>query len=1554
MTCFKETWKVFLAKVSGVLDEALIIFSNMSTHITSLSASHFLDIVGELRINDIDDEQLADVNFINQWFHGNLRPFLSSVSGEFLRCLATKNFSCETYQEVVKAFSSQFLQMNQMRQELVARYFLLPFLSRNTSDPSCISNTSGSLDWLQKNLGEFSVFVPLADLQTLNADFDPLAALPALSAEQMAELVASSEYGPHPEDLIINTVFDYLLDSPKQLNLPEFLYHLMSFSAEKSFSCNASNIIFRRLDLALPSTPPELEPVIRDSMNTLLLRAPDCISGDFGCPVTLYNKTGVCATVNSTELKHYLYTANMTDMLCHFSIGQHACSSIMEFTAENLAMLLQCKLPSNMTCSKETWKMFLTNVSGILDEALHILSNMSHFTSLSASHFLDILGELRIDEFSDEQLADVDFINMWFHGNLRPFLSSVTGELLQCLGTKNFSCEAYQEVLKAFNFQFTQMDRMQSELVYKYFILPILLKNTSDPACVSSSNGSLDWLHKNFGGFSVLVSLQTLQKLNPYFSPLETLPVLSAKQVAELVVFTQTEPSEKEVIVNAVFDHLQESSYTFKEFLHFLIMFSRETMIECFEYKIIFLRLYQALPLVPQDLEPDIWATINELMKTAPGDHCLPDVPGCSFIPHNETRVCAGINSSELQHYLNTGIESEELCRFDIEQYACSSLINFTAERLVSLLKCKLPSNTACSIETWKVFLTKVSGVLNEALNIFSNMSFHITSPSTSHFLEVLGEIRIDRFSDVQVADVDFISTWFQGYLRPFLSSVSGEFLHCLTTKSFSCETYQQVVMEFSFQFHLMDPMRRELVSKYFILPFLSRNTSDPACVSTTNGTTDWMHKNFGPFSVLIPVRILMELSQDFDALEALPFLSAKQMAEVVVFLEAASSQNEVIINTVFDLLLESQDMAAFKEFLHYLNLFSSEGMISCDSYKSIFSRLYLALPMTPDKVEPNIWASINELMKTAPGDCMPDVTGCSLTQHNETRLCSDVNSSELQQYLNFGNKTEKLCHFDIEQYACSSLIHFTAEDLVNLLKCKLIGNMTYSKETWKLFLIKAIGVLNEALSILSNMSYHLTSPSATHFLEILGEIRIDRFSGVQLADRDFINKWFHGYLSPFLSSVSEEFLHCLNTKNLSCETYQQVVMGFSFQFSNMTQSHLVLENFILPFLTRNTSDPACVSGTNGSTDWLLKNLGPFSVLLPLETLQILNQDFDPLEALPLLSAKQAAELVLFSQTGLTQEIIIDKVFEHLLESPEKKNLHEFLEHLVMLSPMANISCDSYNEIFNQLTQALSMVPTEMVLTITSCIEKLMAIAPQDCTKVVFSEECDMTPVNETALCAGVNRSDLQRRIMDGSITETLCSFSIEQYACVLPIGLTAQHLARLLQCKLNNNVTISKETWKLFLSKVSRILDEALNLLSGMMASSRTESTSHVLDVIGEIRFGGFTEELSDIDFVNEWFQIKLKPFLPSVSKEFLSCLSMKNFSCPTYQAVVKILGQHCAKMDKHQKILIFTDFIDVFLSKNDTTDPGCISSTNGSADWLERNFRSFIEFASLMDFQD
>lgn len=64
--------------------------------------------------------------------------------------------------------------------------------------------------------------------------------------------------------------------------------------------------------------------------------------------------------------------------------------------------------------------------------------------------------------------------------------------------------------------------------------------------------------------------------------------------------------------------------------------------------------------------------------------------------------------------------------------------------------------------------------------------------------------------------------------------------------------------------------------------------------------------------------------------------------------------------------------------------------------------------------------------------------------------------------------------------------------------------------------------------------------------------------------------------------------------------------------------------------------------------------------------------------------------------------------------------------------------------------------------------------------------------------------------------------------------------------------------------------------------------AVSMILDAIGEIRLDSFhTAILNDPAVIQLWFNHRLRPFLPAVSPDFLSCLTVKGLTCGAYQHV-------------------------------------------------------------------
>lgn len=209
--------------------------------------------------------------------------------------------------------------------------------------------------------------------------------------------------------------------------------------------------------------------------------------------------------------------------------------------------------------------------------------------------------------------------------------------------------------------------------------------------------------------------------------------------------------------------------------------------------------------------------------------------------------------------------------------------------------------------------------------------------------------------------------------------------------------------------------------------------------------------------------------------------------------------------------------------------------------------------------------------------------------------------------------------------------------------------------------------------------------------------------------------------------------------------------------------------------------------------------------------------------------------------------------------------------------------------------------------------------------------------------------------------------------------ALKAEDLAAMLACNRSSNSSSSRPTWKLLLSKASHVLNEALDLLTNRVRISNTPhitfswsdrdldvfslqtldprnpAVSMVLDAIREIRLDMFgIASINNPALIQLWFNHRLRPFLPAVSPDFLSCLTTKGLNCTTYQHMwahtfpatnppsflpfcqdiaanlttphlfselsVQILSRLQPHMTMSRQMSVYTHFIKVFLTRNNT----------------------------------
>ncbi|XP_048032264.1 uncharacterized protein LOC125259006 [Megalobrama amblycephala] len=177
-------------------------------------------------LHTLTEENAQNMEFVQSWLCVRLIPILPFITTQFISNMSKINFSCVSYQAIVKTFNEKVNLVNGTVKFLIYKQFMQPFLSREHSDPACLIKTTSSADWLEKNFGNFSSYATLEDLKSLNGNFSSFESLALLTPAQVAELTLSS--GVLNNTNQISAVFDRLEEGDAFKNTEEFLTALSS------------------------------------------------------------------------------------------------------------------------------------------------------------------------------------------------------------------------------------------------------------------------------------------------------------------------------------------------------------------------------------------------------------------------------------------------------------------------------------------------------------------------------------------------------------------------------------------------------------------------------------------------------------------------------------------------------------------------------------------------------------------------------------------------------------------------------------------------------------------------------------------------------------------------------------------------------------------------------------------------------------------------------------------------------------------------------------------------------------------------------------------------------------------------------------------------------------------------------------------------------------------------------------------------------------------------------------------------------------------------------
>ncbi|XDV12687.1 hypothetical protein PO909_001284 [Leuciscus waleckii] len=1239
-----------LTNLKAFTDSAFDLYTLLRSR---LNVSLVVSSIKNIRMNGTIVGALSDVDFARLWFQVKLSPYLSSLSRETLSCLSqSSNLTCLSFQALVQDLSSQ---IGPERQRMVYQNFITPFLARNTSDAACVSSAKNTSEWLIKNFQKFSTSASLGDFRALKTDFNGLDVLENLSPEQKAELIFQ-----------LNTTNSLNFDSINK-TLQSFLQPLTGITFNISGNLSDIKVNLRPLGRFISSSvtiAQTTDTSIRHTTEKLLVNW--TLSYDASQTLVTFNTTNITEWFQHLVIpvvKKYLQTdqtlseARKPDIfnvvftpepqtadpvnICKVTSNNSSC--LISQTGESLAKAITCVAQSNLSFTEENLQLLIANLSIPLQTQME-----QSVPSSSQSNLTALFAELPAESFTSGNLADVEFMRFWFQIKMKPLLPKISREFLSCLATRSFSCQAYNALFVGLNNSLGLMNNATQRWILNDFIVPFLSQrqNTSVDCTLPFYNSS-DFILQNFGGFFPFAQLQVISKLNRNFSAVDVLPLLTPEQLDELVFSPPASPAERTNILTKVFDFLLQAPNREKlnNFLPSLQTQARKANFSCENYKIFFDKMDQTLQSVPSN-QSEALLTIRDSVMMIPPDECIERASQCTTTPVNESSLCASVNSSALDHFLNVTAPNatgpQNLCNFTVLQFAClSKLSQLNSQQVAVVLACKQPSNVGK--ETWKLFFNKTSANLDDALLKFSNMTLSPSNVSLSDVLDVLVDVRVDRFSPQRLRDPVFIRSWFQGRLKPFLPSVSQRVLSCLSSKNLTCESYRTITEAFV-NAPLRDgqdvcnplqpnaTQRQDLVYKEFMKAFLSRNdTDDPRCLTNSTNSTQWINRNFGPFVQSAPLTDLAELNRNFSAVDVLPLLGLKQLVEFSV--TPGALKDPPSVTNVTQLVKDCQLSAFFDLLSQKVKDARLTPDVNAALIKQIFDRANLSninvtnqevLVWFQDRLKP-LLANLSESLVSqfftilSTRDC--NITQSALRLLNlessiPTNTKNAIYNSILQSFRGpqplrcYGN-TSFITFLNESLFGFGPLPNLTT--FLSLIPQPRISALVNSISPSELgTYLRQLEVANNDSQICVIFNNFVRTPEFLDTEDVPDNLKSAILPCVwplalKSDNQTEIDLWFDRRLRLYLKFLNNNTLASKDTLNASCLSYRKMVnvLGNNFTFNGSQISRADVYTTIKTYLKADTA-PKCYNqsdATLNSTAWFVNHIGIFITFLSLDDL---------------------------------------------------------------------------------------------------------------------------------------------------------------------------------------------------------------------------------------------------------------------------------------------------------------------------------------------------------------
>ncbi|KAJ6653743.1 hypothetical protein lerEdw1_008770 [Lerista edwardsae] len=492
-----------------------------------------------------NEARFNETAFVAPWFQERLRPFLSAVSTDMLRCLHNETLQCAQYQAIVKGLDVEFTKLSAPMQEEVFRSFQLPYLERVRSNGTACAEGPDSATWLTVNFWRFGRYAQYRDLAALNSEFSGLDVLGNLTVKQLAELSATGGALRTPADaqkvmafVDTSTVTEYVDEFSRQVNVrlsreiqASLLQPVLALAQpilQKVDDAGFRLWVERRLPVLIPGLNSSLVPLLfghLESRNVSAIRAVTSLLnssiGEFSNATRESIFRAVLSVTSNVSLRDYAPNSSFVAFLRESFQGFEDFLTLRDveslIPAPDLRKVVNT-IPPEALADLLSRKGFL-NQDSFLTAVLQNYQRNGAF--MDSGNQKGVLGSLP-NVTKEALLAGVwptvmtssnnTELDLWLGARLAHYFMFLNGDMLNTSETLNASCATFRKIISKLNNDSEVFQGREEELYYS--IKAYLAATKEKPRCYNATDPETsDWLVTYLGNFIRYSSARDMRSL---------------------------------------------------------------------------------------------------------------------------------------------------------------------------------------------------------------------------------------------------------------------------------------------------------------------------------------------------------------------------------------------------------------------------------------------------------------------------------------------------------------------------------------------------------------------------------------------------------------------------------------------------------------------------------------------------------------------------------------------------------------------------------------------------------------------------------------------------------------------------------------------------------------------------------------------------------------------------------------------------------------------------------------------------------------------------------